>query len=335
VEGNGDIFYSKYKKVIEIYNPTTNQWTVHSMHDHFSAVNKLLYLSDGSIMVLGDYSTGIYNLKEDQFKELTSYGFYATDAVELPNGRVLITGADSEMNYGKAYIYTLETRVITEISLPSQEPLLYSLPNGQILALGTVQRVGEYNNDWKWDKMYLYTPPGIFLDVPTGYWAENEIKYLVDLNIIKGIGNENFGPSATVTRAQGAAMLSRALQLDLNDRPDPGFKDLSNDFWAYKEIAALVDEGIYPKETNFKPGTPLTREDMARLLVNAFKMEGKNNQEFTDIPKDYWAYSYINRLAANQITTGYPDGSFKPKNILTRTQFSVFLARALDNKFRK
>jgi len=334
MKGDGTLYNSEYATALEMYDPSKNQWKVHSISQDFNNSSKLMELENGLILFIGDYRTGIYNLKEDQFKTLTETGFFATAGIELPNDRVLISGADADMNKGKAYIYSVEHWEMNEVSIPSIRPLLYVLPNDRILALGTAKRVNENGLQWIWDKLYISSLPGLFIDVPNGYWAEDEIQYLVGLNIINGIGNGNFSPLSPVTRAEGAAMLARSLKLNVSNRPDPGFKDLPKTHWAYKEIAALVDEGIYPRDPYFQPGTPLKREEMARLLVNAFQLKGETNQQFTDVSKNDSAYPYINKLAANQITTGYPDGSFGPKNTLTRTEFSVFVARALDKRFR-
>ena len=334
IEGDGTQVNSKYAAAIEIYNPKTNQWDVHSINQNFNGATKLMHLSNGSILFLGNYKTGIYYLQEDKFKSLTESGFHATDALELKDGRILMTGSDSKMKKGKAYLYSQNTWELIEIAIPSTRPLLYSLPNDQILALGTNKQVSELGYEWIWDWMYTYSPSGIFLDVPNGYWAEDEIKYLVDLGIISGMGNGRFDPSSAVTRAQGASMIARSLNLDLNNRPNPGFNDLSTSHWAYKAVAALVDEGVFSKGTDFQPDKPLTREEIARLLVDAYQLEGVSDNKFTDISKDYWASSYINILATNEIAAGYPDGSFKPKKVVTRTEFSAFIARVMDESFR-
>ena len=44
--------------------------------------------------------------------------------------------------------------------------------------------------------------------------------------------------------------------------------------------------------------------------------------------------SDINSIAKNRITGGYPDGTYKPADSVTRAQFSSFLVRALDDKMK-
>lgn len=173
-----------------------------------------------------------------------------------------------------------------------------------------------------------------FKDVPSDHWAKKEIDYLVNEGIINGYQDGSFKPNNYVTNAQVALMLVRALKLNTSGRPNVKLADVPSTHHAYKEIAAVIDEGIFPKGNMFNPNAPISREAMARALVNAFKLQGSSSVSFTDVPSSYWAYSYIVKLAANNITTGYNDGTFKPKNKVTRTQFSAFVARALNESFK-
>ena len=43
----------------------------------------------------------------------------------------------------------------------------------------------------------------------------------------------------------------------------------------------------------------------------------------------YWAFQHIEALAASKITTGFPDGTFRPTELVTRAQMATFLVRAL------
>jgi len=52
-----------------------------------------------------------------------------------------------------------------------------------------------------------------FGDVPTGHWAFNYIEALAASEITAGCGGGNFCPDATLTRAQMAVFLAKALGL--------------------------------------------------------------------------------------------------------------------------
>lgn len=51
---------------------------------------------------------------------------------------------------------------------------------------------------------------------------------------------------------------------------------------------------------------------------------------FTDLPADHWAYDSVQRLIQKGILSGYPDGSFRGRNLVTRYALAVALAKALE-----
>lgn len=62
-----------------------------------------------------------------------------------------------------------------------------------------------------------------------------------------------------------------------------------------------------PSPTPTTPGTPIA---------------------FADVSKDFWAYPFITALSARGIIGGFPDGSFRPNQPVTRGQFAVQLQKA-------
>lgn len=52
-------------------------------------------------------------------------------------------------------------------------------------------------------------------------------------------------------------------------------------------------------------------------------------QTFSDVPSSYWAYTYIESLAASGITTGCGAGNYCPTDAVSRSQMAVFLERGM------
>ncbi|MDQ0298928.1 hypothetical protein J2S78_001348 [Salibacterium salarium] len=172
-----------------------------------------------------------------------------------------------------------------------------------------------------------------FRDVEEDYWAADEINYLADKEIVSGYDDGSFHPGETVIRSQAASMLVKALDLEIENRTNPDFSDVSEDFHAYDVAAAVWDEEIISGRNGaFMPNDALTRGQMAAVLNRAFKFGDNENKSeyFSDIDQDYALYNDVQMIAQMGITTGYSDGSYKPNNDVTRAQFAVFLARALD-----
>ncbi len=176
-----------------------------------------------------------------------------------------------------------------------------------------------------------------FTDVNADFWAQEEIAFLHEQQIINGYENGSFQPNNNVTRAQTAIMIVNALNLETENRPNPQLKDIREDFHAYAEIAAVADEGIMTGNNgSFKPNAFLTRGEMAAVIDRTFDLEEATFETvFRDVQGSNTFYTYIQNLAYNQITTGYAsDQTFRPNESTTRAQFSVFLARVLDDRFK-
>ncbi|WP_404356421.1 S-layer homology domain-containing protein [Cytobacillus firmus] len=174
-----------------------------------------------------------------------------------------------------------------------------------------------------------------FSDVPSSHRFNEEIQYLVSRNIITGFPDGTFRPNATVTRAQAAIMIGRALGLDGKQR-DTGFDDAGSGIKASGYIASAVERGIitgFPDNT-YRPDAPVTRGQMAIFIARAFRLYEESDVNFTDVHSGSASYIYIKRILADNITTGYPDGSFRPDQKLIRSDFSAFMARALDDYFK-
>lgn len=174
-----------------------------------------------------------------------------------------------------------------------------------------------------------------FSDVPANHWGLDAINYLAELEIIRGYDDQTFRPAQTVTRADAAIMIARALDLDIDESASAPFSDVSPQFYAYHEIAAVAEAGIIQGfNGRFSPRNDLTRGQMAAILQRAFHLSGTSNYQFSDVGENHLFYSEIQTLIANLITNGYSDRTFRPDNSMRRDEFATFIARALDENFR-
>ncbi len=173
-----------------------------------------------------------------------------------------------------------------------------------------------------------------FSDVPSTHWAAKEISYLSDRGILKGGSNGKYNKDASVTKAQAAAILVRAKKLSLTNVPNPKFSDVPTSHPFYKEIAAAVNAGWFSKGTKFQPDNQLKRVEMAKITQLAFDVKGSVPVQWEDMNTSYSGNTYVTPLLASGITSGYTTTTFNPSAKVTRAQFAVFVARAMDSKFR-
>jgi len=69
---------------------------------------------------------------------------------------------------------------------------------------------------------------------------------------------------------------------------------------------------------------------IALLLVVALATPAIGSS-FPDVPSNHWAYEAVNELVAAGIIEGYPDGTYKGQQSLTRYEIAMMVSRALDN----
>lgn len=112
------------------------------------------------------------------------------------------------------------------------------------------------------------------------------------------------------------------------------FKDLNSSNVHYNDIMNLVNRGVikgYPDNT-YKPGKAVTRAEAALILANVLELDTKNVTDpgFKDVPKTNFYYNAIAALTKEGIINGFQDGTFKPKDTLTRGQMAKIIQSAFE-----
>jgi hypothetical protein len=102
------------------------------------------------------------------------------------------------------------------------------------------------------------------------------------------------------------------------------FKDVPEGYWAKDAIERLATAGVitgYPDGT-FRPERTLSRAELCTLLIRAKGISAKapGRPPFSDVSVGHWAAGFIKESADMQLVNGYPDGTFKPNNPLTRAE---------------
>lgn len=172
-----------------------------------------------------------------------------------------------------------------------------------------------------------------FPDVGVSHWAGGAIGYLSGQNLIGGFPDGTFQPGGPLTRAQAASIVASWQGLD----PDTAaFSDVPGTHWAAGAIGAVSAAGLmngYPDGT-FRPARTLTRAEAAVVLSSAFTPgTGGPTGGFPDVPGGHWAAGAIGALQEGFVIGGFPDGTFRPGAPVTRAEFSVLLARAMNPAF--
>ena len=189
----------------------------------------------------------------------------------------------------------------------------------------------------------------VFSDVPfTGFgpfgsepfWAFYEIEACYRAGIVGGYDDGTYRPSLTVTRDQMAVFISRALtggdSLVPTGPATATFSDVPIGYWAFKYVEYAVDNGVVAgyEDGTYRPDDTVTRDQMAvfiaRALVggDAYVPTGPPTAYFADVPTDHWAFKYVEYILGEGVTGGYPDGTYRPEEAVTRDQMAVYVQRA-------
>ena len=169
-------------------------------------------------------------------------------------------------------------------------------------------------------------------ELPQGF-SQNKIAY------IEGYPEGDVRPLGNVTRAEVAAVFFRLLEPKYRDSIltlDADFPDMDGSEWASKYIGTLVKGGLligYPDMT-FKPRSPITRAELVFIASKFDKLAPTEKKILSDI-SGHWAEESINSANAKGWVTGYPDGTFKPDQYITRAELVTLVNKVLDRDVKK
>jgi hypothetical protein len=176
--------------------------------------------------------------------------------------------------------------------------------------------------------------PHVFTDVLHGGVHTVAIHEAADLGIVAGYRDGSFRPAEPVTRAQVASFLARSLGLRPVG-PSP-FSDVPDGAAHAGAITALAEAGIAlgDRDGTYRPGEQVTRGQLASLLARAYGLGAARPAPFPDVPPQHAHAAGIAAAAESGITTGYPDGTFRPAERIRRDQVASFVirSRGLDGR---
>ncbi len=175
-----------------------------------------------------------------------------------------------------------------------------------------------------------------FNDIAT-HWAKDDINLMYKKEIVKGIDTNTFGPDLAITRVQFAAMLIRALQLKTVPYNNL-FTDVSKDDWYADAVQTAAQSGVISGNDGlFRPNDVLERQEMAKMIIEAYKLQKNEGLEQAGI-EEYsdkndisdWAVDYIKTSKALGFINGLTETKFAPKATASRAQAVVIIKRLLD-----
>ena len=151
---------------------------------------------------------------------------------------------------------------------------------------------------------------------------------------INGYPDGTVNPEGNVTRAEVAAILYRIMDNDCVKKYEStrsSFADVNRGDWYNTYVATLENAGVIVDTRtggSFRPNEAITRAELAAMLAQFADIKSATNS-FNDVPAKHWAADEIAVCAKMGWINGYPDGSFRPDQTITRAEMMAMVNRAL------
>ena len=163
--------------------------------------------------------------------------------------------------------------------------------------------------------------------VPTGLNGNDHYSYIV------GYPDKTVRPQNGITRAEVATIFFRLLTdetRNANSTKSNSYSDVAAGAWYNHAVSTLSAMGIVKGDSNgkFNPNAPITRAEFAAIAARFDDKANSTTADFSDIVS-HWAKNEISAASNNGWINGYPDGTFRPDNKITRAEAMTLVNRVL------
>jgi hypothetical protein len=147
---------------------------------------------------------------------------------------------------------------------------------------------------------------------------------------LAGYPNDNFGPDRDMTRAEAAQMFYNLL-LDKNIPITDAFDDVDRGVWYAKAVNTLASLGIINGVGNnlYEPERAITRAEFTAIAMRFARLKTGGENIFSDVHEDEWFYDVVVGSIQYGWICGYPDGTFRPYDTITRAEVTTVVNRML------
>lgn len=107
------------------------------------------------------------------------------------------------------------------------------------------------------------------------------------------------------------------------------FSDVPNSHRFYNDISYLLNKGVISPASKYGVDDKVTRAEVAIMVSKSLGLDGtKRETTFKDVSSTHQASGHIASAVEAKIISGFPDGTYRPNELVDRGQMAIFLARA-------
>ena len=212
---------------------------------------------------------------------ISCFAASVSETSDTPNGNTIkYLKSEEGYDYGNtAYIIRdKETKQIIPLSVGPLDGYSYAyLPE---------------NSDFTVEKVEKYTTP--FNDLGEKYKYDSYINEITAREVVVGFEDGSFKPDKELTRAEMATIFTRMFSVP-KTRSASCFEDVPENHWAKEYIMALVDKGVFMKDTNFNPDFVITREQLVAMTFRMLSDMGKIEPQEAEM--DFSKYKDLDKVS--------------------------------------
>ncbi len=267
----------------------------------------------------GEWGGFDFNLSEEEFENLDKKEF---------NGKEYPVVYLWELN-GDLKNMSYSTKRIT-LYLDRPNISYYSAREPMVEYLGTWMAYADPDKGADADIINIYgkqSSSGDTVKVGPQLNRDDHVAYIM------GYPDGTVQPEGEITRAEACTIFFRLLTDSSRDyyfSKTNDYSDVNAGDWFNNAISTLSNAGIVTgyNDGTFRPNQPITRGEMAKIIAN-FANLNKGTKSFTDL-SGHWSKTYVELAAGNGWIAGYPDGSFRPDQKITRAETVTMINRVLE-----
>ena len=172
-----------------------------------------------------------------------------------------------------------------------------------------------------------------FTDVQKSAWYADAVTYAAERGLMRGVGDGQFAPEETMTRAMLVTVLWR--YVGSPEEWSNSFRDVRAGQWYTQAVSWAAKNGIVngTSPTTFDPDSNMTR---AMLVTVLWRLDGnpapKSMNSFKDVPGGQWYTEAVAWASENGVVDGVGNNLFDPDGNVTREQIAAIMYRYAGKK---